>query len=171
MSTSDTTHRRGRQREIVFAALTLLAAILFGLFVIPAGVTQPASVRHLPLSPVFLPYLLTIAVGVFALVHLAEALLAPHIPDEDAQAPDPHPRWPLRLAALTGLLLVYLLLPETLGMLLTAILVTIVLMAMGGERRPQILLGVGIAVPLVVYLFFVHVAQVPMPEGLFEGWF
>jgi hypothetical protein len=170
MSTSDRTLRRGRRREIIFALATLLAALLFALLVIPAGVTQPSSVKHLPLSPVFLPYVLTLAVALFALVHLAEAVWAAHIPDEDAPLPDPHPRRGRRLALLAALLLAYLMLPDRLGMLLTAILVTIALIAMGGERRLPVLFGVGIAVPLLVYLFFVHVAQVPMPAGLFEEW-
>ncbi|EBA07048.1 tripartite tricarboxylate transporter TctB family protein [Sagittula stellata] len=171
---SDTSHqsdaRKGRRREIVFAALTLIAAALFAAIVIPAGVTTPGSVKHLPLSPAFLPYVLTGAIALFALVHLLEALFAPHVPDDDATPPDLHAHWKLRLLVLCVLLLIYLLVPETLGMLLTSIVVTVVLMAMGGERRPLVLLGVGITVPLLIYLFFVHVAQVPMPAGIFEDW-
>lgn len=167
---TDTVARRGRRREITFAVLTLLASLLFAFVVIPAGVTSPASVKHLPLSPTFLPYVLTIGVGLFALVHLLEAIFAAHIPGEDGNPLGVHPRWFSRLAMLVVLLLIYLILPETLGMPLTAILVTIALMAIGGERRPLILLGVGIAVPVLVYLFFAHIAQVPLPMGLFEDW-
>ncbi|MGK7651884.1 tripartite tricarboxylate transporter TctB family protein [Roseovarius sp. B08] len=167
---TDTENRKGRRREIVFAVLTILASVLFALFVIPAGVTSPASVKHLPLSPTFLPYVLTIGVGLFALIHLLEAIFAAHIPGEDDASLGTHPRWKSRVLMLVGLLALYLLMPERLGMPLTAIVVTIALMAIGGERRPLILLGVGIAVPLLVYLFFAHVAQVPLPMGLFEDW-
>lgn len=167
---SDTDARRGRRREIIFAALTLLASALFAFVVIPAGVTTPASVKHLPLSPAFLPYVLTAGVGLFALIHLLEAIFAAHIPGEDEASLGTHPRWKSRVLMLVGLLLVYLLLPDQLGMPVTAMLVTIALMAIGGERRPLILLGVGIGVPLLVYLFFAHVAQVPLPMGLFEDW-
>jgi hypothetical protein len=161
---------RGRRREIVFAALTLAAAIGFALFVIPNGVTTPASVRHLPLSPAFLPYVLTAAIGVFALIHMLEAIYAPHIPADDEEgSQDAHPNWKVRAILLSVLLLVYLLLPERLGMLPTAIGVTIALLAIGGERRVAVLLGVGITVPLLVYLFFAEVAQVPMPEGILDG--
>ncbi|MEI4261562.1 tripartite tricarboxylate transporter TctB family protein [Roseovarius sp. D0-M9] len=168
---TETSARKGRRREIVFASLTLAASILFGLFVIPGGVATPSSVKHLPLSPAFLPYLLTVAIGVFALIHLLEAIFAPHIPAEDeAGSLDPHPKWRSRVLMLSALLLVYLLLPSHLGMLATSMLVTIVLLAIGGERRPVILFGVGITVPLLVYLFFAHVAQVPLPLGIFEDW-
>jgi hypothetical protein len=167
----ETDARRGRRREIVFAALTLAASVLFALIVIPRGVTTPASVKHLPLSPAFLPYLLTAGIGVFALVHMLEAIFAPHIPaDDDGAQSGMHPNWKGRVLMLCALLAVYLVLPARLGMLPTAILVTIALLAIGGERRPIILLGVGISVPLLVYLFFAHVAQVPLPTGIFEDW-
>ena len=170
-NTTRTDAHRGRRREIVFAALTLAASVLFALIVIPTGVTTPSSVKHLPLSPAFLPYLLTIAIGLFALIHMLEAIFAPHIPGEDEDMMSGvHPRWKSRLLMLCALLLVYLLAPDRLGMLLTSVLVTIALLAIGGERRPVILLGVGITVPLLVYLFFAHVAQVPLPTGIFEDW-
>jgi len=163
--------RSGRRREIVFAGLTLAASALFALIVIPRGVTTPASVKHLPLSPAFLPYLLTASIGVFALIHMLEAIFAPHIPAEDEGAqPGMHPRWKGRVLMLCALLALYLFLPDQLGMLPTSILVTVALLAIGGERRPLILLGVGISVPLLVYLFFAHVAQVPLPTGIFEDW-
>ncbi|QFT92122.1 Tripartite tricarboxylate transporter TctB family protein [Roseovarius sp. THAF9] len=164
---TDTDARRGRGSEIIFAVITILAALVFALVVIPNGVTRPASVKHLPLSPVFLPYVLTIGVGIFALIHLLEAIFAAHIPGEDDASLGTHPRWKSRVLMLVGLLALYLLMPGRLGMPLTAIIVTIALMAIGGERRPLILLGVGIAVPVLVYLFFAHVAQVPLPMGLF----
>jgi len=170
-NSTETDARLGRRREIVFAGLTLAASVLFALIVIPRGVTTPASVKHLPLSPAFLPYLLTAAIGVFALIHMLEAIFAPHIPAEDDGAqPGVHPRWKSRVLMLCGLLVVYLVLPDRLGMLPTSILVTIALLAIGGERRPLILLGVGIGVPLLVYLFFAHVAQVPLPTGILEDW-
>ncbi|MHA7852025.1 tripartite tricarboxylate transporter TctB family protein [Roseovarius sp.] len=170
-TTTQTNARKGQRREILFAALTLAASVLFGLFVIPGGVVTPASVKHLPLSPAFLPYLLTAAIGIFALVHLLEAIFAPHIPaEEEAGALDAHPKWKSRVLMLVALLLVYLLLPDQLGMLVTSMVVTIALLAIGGERRPVILIGVGISVPLLVYLFFTQVAQVPMPLGFFEDW-
>lgn len=167
----DDAARKGRRREILFGAVTVVSAAAFALLVIPDGVTTPASVVHLPLSPAFLPYVLTIGVGLFAAIHFLEAIFAPHMPaDDEDRGGGLHARWKSRGLILSLLLLTYLLLPERLGMLTTAIIVTIALLAIGGERRPLILLGVGISVPLLVYLFFVHVAQVPMPTGLFEDW-
>lgn len=160
-----------RRREILIAAGLILAAVIFALVVIPAGVVRPSSVKHLPLSPVFLPYVLAALVAVFALLHLIEAWIAPDAvaspPSEDEAT---HPRWKIRVAFLFACLLGYLMLPEMLGMLATSILITIGLMALAGERRLLVLLGVGLFMPLMVWLFFTEVAQVPLPAGMLGDW-
>jgi hypothetical protein len=160
-----------RRREMLIAGVLIVAAIAFALIVIPLGVMRPTSVKHLPLSPVFLPYVLSLLVIVFAALHLLEAWIAPDAiaspPSEDDAT---HPRWKLRVSVLFLCLAGYLLLPEMLGMLATSILVTIGLMALASERNPLILIGVGILMPTLVWLFFTEVAQVPLPGGLFDNW-
>lgn len=161
-----------RRREIAIALALIVAAAVFAFVVIPAGVVKPASVKRLPLSPVFLPYVLTGLVALFAALHLLEAWLAP---DAIAAPPDAsqetHPRWKLRIAVLCACLAGYLFLPDVLGMLATAIIVTIALMALMSERNPLILIGVGVLLPTLVWLFFTQVAQVPLPLGIFESLF
>ncbi len=160
-----------RKREMLIAGVLIVAAALFAAIVIPMGVVRPTSVKHLPLSPVFLPYVLALLVIVFAALHLIEAWIAP-----DAVASPPteddaiHPRWKLRIAVLFMCLVGYLLLPELLGMLATSIIVTVGLMVLAGERRLLVLLGVGLIMPLLVWLFFTEVAQVPLPSGFLGDW-
>ncbi len=160
-----------RKREMSIAGALIVAAILFALIAIPQGVVRPSSVKHLPLSPVFLPYVLALLVVIFAALHLIEAWIAPDAvaapPSEDDAI---HPRWKLRVSVLFAGLLGYLFLPEVLGMLVTAIIVTMGLMALAGERRPGVLLGVGLLMPLLVWLFFTEVAQVPLPSGFLGDW-
>ena len=43
-----------------------------------------------------------------------------------------------------------------------------VLMAFGGERRWLLAAAVAAGVPLLLYAFFVHVAGIPIPLGVFE---
>ncbi|WP_022727530.1 tripartite tricarboxylate transporter TctB family protein [Fodinicurvata sediminis] len=164
--------RAQRLRESVFAIATVAASVLFASLVIPAGVTSPASVEHLPLSPRFLPYVLSALIAIMALVHLAEAWFSPRPPDADPEEEfEPHPRWKLRSSWLGLLLLGYLFLPQWGGMLATAVAATTVLTAVGGERRLPVLLGIGVLVPTAVYFFFTIVVQVPLPAGsLIEGW-
>ena len=120
---------------------------------------------------VFFVIFVSALVVVFAALHLVEAWIAPDAvaapPSEDEAT---HPRWKLRVSVLLACLLGYLLLPDMLGMLATSIIVTIGLMFLAGERRPLILASVGILMPVLVWLFFTQVAQVPLPGGVFEAW-
>ena len=41
-------------------------------------------------------------------------------------------------------------------------------MALHGERRLAVLVPVSIGLPIALYLFFLKVANTPMPLGIFE---
>ncbi|MGP1255082.1 MAG: tripartite tricarboxylate transporter TctB family protein [Kiloniellales bacterium] len=148
---------------VTFAATAVFAAI-----VVPWGVVAPRSVEHLVLSPAFLPYVLSGLIGLFAAIHALISLRSPELADITKED-DAHPRWLARLCILSVLLGGYWALPETFGMLATAVAITGGLLWLGGERRPAVFLGVALLLPVAIYLFFVTVAQVPLPTGeLFE---
>lgn len=158
-------------KDVIFGFGTFAASLAFALVVIPLGVVSPGSVTHLPLSPVFLPYVLTALVGLFGLICGLQALLGPGVPKEAGEDEFALRRsWVLHLLLIGAALTAYYLLPEAIGMLLTAVLVTGFLVWLGGERRILMILGVALLLPVAVYLFFTWVAQVPLPEGYFEGW-
>ena len=43
------------------------------------------------------------------------------------------------------------------------------LMLFAGERRYMLALSIAVVTPLVLYFFFVHVANIPIPLGVFES--
>lgn len=159
-----------RARDAIFGVGVAIAACVFAIAVIPIGIVSPASVKHLALSPTFLPYALTILIGVLGLVCAAQALFAPGLPKDPG---DGHfglrDGWPISLALLIGAFCAYCLLTETLGLLIVSVLVTGGLMLLGGERRPMMLIGAALLLPTAIYLFFARVAQVPLPAGLLDG--
>ena len=162
---------RKSRKDVLFGFGTLIAAILFAAIVIPAGVVSPSSVKALPLAPTFLPYVLTALVGLFGLICGMQALLGPGVPKEIGEEDfELRSGWLIGIIVALGAGVAYYLLPETLGMLPAAILVTGFLVWFGGERKIVIAIGVAIILPLLVYLFFTKIAQVPLPEGLTEGW-
>ena len=55
-----------------------------------------------------------------------------------------------------------------LGIPIVSVFSILFLMLLGGERRPIIIVCVSILAPLFIYLFFTKVAQIPIPNGLFE---
>ena len=162
--------KRARRREVGIGLCLIAVAACLAFVAIPLGVTRPTSVASLPLSPVFLPYLLSALIGVFAILHIIAAFTVPHPPIANSDDGTAHPRWLLRGALVATLLLGYLMLPQFIGMLPTAIALTVTLMRLGGERRLLVLAAFGVLMPLVIYLFFVFVAQVPMPTGVFGDW-
>lgn len=161
---------RARRREVGIGLCLIAVAAFLAFAAIPLGVTRPTSVASLPLSPVFLPYLLSALIGVFATLHIIAAFTVPHLPVADSDDGTLHPRWLLRGALVAILLLGYLVLPQLIGMFPTALALTVALMRLGGERRLPVLAAFGVLMPLVIYLFFVFIAQVPMPTGVFGDW-
>lgn len=167
---SETVARKS-QKDVIFGFGTLVAAILFAAIVIPAGVVAPTSVKALPLDPRFLPYVLVTLVGLFGLICALQGLLGPGVPKEAGEDEFKLRRhWPYGFLVVLAAGLAYCLLPEEIGMLPVSALVTGVLVWFGGERRIIVTIGVAIVLPLLVYLFFTKIAQVPLPEGLTEGW-
>lgn len=148
-----------------------IAAVLFAWIVIPAGVVSPASVKRLPLSPVFLPYLLTALIGIFGLIYGMQASIGRGVPkEENDESSLLRRRWQLHILLVVACFSAYCFLTQYLGMLLISILITGFLIWLGGERRPLTLVAVSIGLPLILYLFFTLFAQVPLPKGLIEGW-
>ena len=70
--------------------------------------------------------------------------------------------------ALGTLFAFYFLIPY-LGMVAPGIAVILGLMVYAGERRWPLGLAIAFCVPILLYVFFVHVASVPIPLGVFEG--
>lgn len=157
-------------RDAIFGfGMTAVAAVLL-FWGIPESVVTPASVEALPLSPAFLPYSLTGAIGVLGLICGIQALLGPGVPTEEDEGFHLASNWPIALLALTVVLAAFCYLPAVIGMLGVSIFAMMVLVWIGGETSAVRGLLVSILVPLFVYLFFVKLAQVPLPQGILEGW-
>ena len=62
---------------------------------------------------------------------------------------------------------VYYLLIDWLGMVLASVIAVIVFVLMCGERRYKIMLPVAMILPVGLYYFFLKVASIPMPLGIF----
>ncbi|MFT7532515.1 MAG: putative tricarboxylic transport membrane protein [Gammaproteobacteria bacterium] len=43
------------------------------------------------------------------------------------------------------------------------------LMMFAGERRFLLAAAIAISIPLLLYFFFVHIASIPIPLGIFES--
>jgi hypothetical protein len=153
-------------RDVWFGFGVAAASAAFMIWVIPAAVVSPTSVEARPLDPRFLPYAISALVGALGALCGLQALLGPGVPKEAGEGFALRRRWPGRLVALALVLGAYFLLPERVGMLPVAVGATALLIwleAKGNLRRD---LGIALLMPVAVYLFFVSVAQVPLPAGV-----
>ena len=63
---------------------------------------------------------------------------------------------------------IYYLLIDWIGMVLASIIAVIVFVLKCGERRYKIMLPIAVLLPIGLYYFFLKVANIPMPLGIFS---
>lgn len=147
------------------AALALAAFLAF--IAIPNWVFSPSNVQKIILSPTFWPYILS---GFFALTGLGLLLTPEQRGDaEAAEAVQQDGRlgaW-LRLAGLAVIMGLTMFTLPRLGMVWTCMLVFVATAFMFRTRYPKTAVVCAVAVPLVLYAFFAHVAGVAIPQGEF----
>ena len=163
--------------------VTALAAVS-GLVIIPAGIVIPAGRKLRALSPDFWP---TIIVGILAaagisillqgLIRIARnpekkpLLRAKSMTCEVEHAPDELPWGKAHLRVLIVLLVLFLIYfsISCLGLVGATIPAICFLCRYGGEKRWKVIIPLSVLLPLALYMFFVHVANVPIPNGLFQS--
>jgi putative tricarboxylic transport membrane protein len=166
-----------RFSDVILGAV-LSAGTLFMLFVIvPISVQVPKSNKVLALSPDFwikiiLWFMLLLGVQLlYQGLKTAKELLA----DEEIAAIEDakthrHPMGRsvfMVMVAITNLF-VYFFLIDWLGMVIASIISVITFALLCGERRIKIILPIAVILPIGLYYFFLKVAHIPMPLGIFE---
>ena len=161
-----------RERQWLLAALAVAGGALLIVWAVPAFVSSPANVRNVVLSPLFWPYTLA---GLIVLIGLGLALAARALPRAAAMPPDPDeidlppvpPGAAWRLAAMAGVMAGLMVLTPRIGMVWTAMLAFIATALVMRTGRPVVAAVCAVAVPLVLYAFFAHVAGIAIPQGQF----
>ncbi|MCY4430033.1 MAG: tripartite tricarboxylate transporter TctB family protein [Rhodospirillales bacterium] len=156
------------RERLTGAGVALLGLLIFTVL-IPWGIDRPGNVEHTALAPDFWPRIIAAV-----MMALGVLLAVRPTPDDEDEAEDGAGGAGRRLHRLAGLGVVlgalfgfYVLVPS-LGMVAPGVAIIFGLMVFGGERRwlPATLIAAG--VPILLYLFFVHVASIPIPLGVFE---
>jgi hypothetical protein len=152
-----------RRLHLQLGVAALVAAALLALVAIPGFVSSPSNVRNVVLAPTFWPYVLT------GMAALAGALLIVSGLRADAETlEEEHPAAPgagLRLAGLAGIMVAVMLAMPILGMTLTAMAAFAASAFLFRTRHPVVATVCAVAMPLVLYAFFAHVAGVAVPQG------
>jgi hypothetical protein len=148
--------------------LGAFGASLFLIFLaIPQWVAAPSNIKNIILSPLFWPFVLAGCTGLVGLGLIASGLRTPAATDEGAAVREEGPGAWVRLLGM-GLIMVgtMYLLPR-LGMVWTSMLCFALTAFLVRTRHPVLAVICAIAIPLVLYAFFAHVAGVAIPQGDF----
>lgn len=151
--------------QIGIGAAAIAAALFLGLFAIPNFISAPSNVRNIILSPLFWPYCLAglTALAGLGLIATARGALPP---DEDDIVEDqPGGLW--RLLGMAVIMALTMFALPRLGMVWTSMLAFVVVAFLIKTHHPKTAVACGIFVPLVLYVFFAHIAGVAIPQGLF----
>jgi len=142
----------------------ILAALFLVTYAIPNWVSSPSNVGNIVLSPLFWPYILG---GLTGLVGLGLAVSGWRTAQGgEVNEPIPDPRaGALRLAGFAVLMVVTFRAMPHLGMVWTSMLAFLALAFLVRTRHPAAAVICAVAVPLILYAFFAHVASVAIPQG------
>jgi len=132
-------------------------ALFLVFYAIPTWISSPSNVSNIILSPTFWPYTLA---GLTGLTGLGLMLSSRTVDPADGNP------W-LRLLALAVTMVTTMVLLPRLGMVWTAIPVFAAIALMFRTHHRVIALICAVLIPLLLYVFFAHVAGVAIPQGEF----
>lgn len=133
---------------------------------IPAWVSSPSNVPNIILSPLFWPNTLAALTGVAGLGLIWAGWRHPAAQTRATPGPDKSAAY-LRLLALAVIMGLTMFALPRVGMVWTAMLVFASMAFLVRTSHPRTALISAVIVPLVLYLFFAHVAGVAIPQGDF----
>ncbi len=156
---------------ILFCAVGLAAVFIL----IPVGVKVPDSIKVATLSPDFWPAIIGWAAVAASVALIIEStwLKQPAPEDEDPVA-DAEYELETLSATLRTIVFVVVLFGfyfslATFGMVVPSIILIAAMMFFFGERKYVMIGALSLGVPILLYLFFRYVANVPIPLGIFGG--
>ena len=173
-------------RERVTGLGVLVLGLLIFFVLIPAGVDRPGNVEHAALAPDFWPRIIAAIIALTGLL-----LTIRPVPEGDSEEDgqrgadevgaggggegrrggEAAAGWPRRLPGLAvtlGALFAFYFLVPFLGMVVSGAVLAFGLMRYAGERRWLAGAAIAAGIPVLLYVFFVYVASIPLPLGVFE---
>jgi hypothetical protein len=153
------------KKDILAASVFVFFGLLLILLLIPRGVVEPGNVELAILSPSYYPKIIS-----YILILIGLGIFIKNFPNgffEESEKIEKKYLFRILIIFITILTIVFFL--PTFGIPLTSGIALLFLLMLGGERRPIIIFLVSTLVPLLIYLFFTKVAQIPIPNGMLES--
>lgn len=166
-----------RYSDAILGAILSIGALFMLFVIVPISVQVPKSNKVLALSPDFWIKIIlwfTLFLGVQLLyqgLKTAKELLTEDEIGAIEEAKTHHHTMGrsvfMVLVAIINLF-VYFFLIDWLGMVIASVISVVTFALLCGERRIKIILPIAVILPIGLYYFFLKVAHIPMPLGIFE---
>lgn len=144
--------------------VSLILSLLLFFVAIPYGVTSPSNVTNIVLSPVFWPEVLSILLGLTGIGLMFSAKTAIKYDVTEYLATEGCYK---RFALLAVLMCAYIVAIPKLGLVWTSMIAFVALAVLIKSSHPRAAVITAVIIPLVLYLFFAHVAGMAIPQGDF----
>ena len=152
-----------------FVALLLSLLLIF--VAIPFGITSPSNISKIVLSPVFWPQVLSVLLGItgIALMVSANGAKVNGVDDnDDNEDLKESTAGGFKRLFLMGILMsAYVTAIPKLGLVWTSMIAFVALSVLIKSSRPLTAIITAIVIPLILYLFFAHIAGMSIPQGEF----
>ena len=163
------------RREIGVGLVAITLAALGWFVVIPFGIDLPSQIDIEALAPDFWPRIVMVLLAVSGIFIAVQGYfdgrnppLSDDAADDEGAVEHELPMLTLRVAfALAAMFVFYLTILEV-GIVIASALIIIAFSYVLGQRQWKLILSLAVALPVLLYVFFVHVASVPMPLGMLE---
>lgn len=136
-------------------------------FAIPHWVSSPSNVGKVILSPLFWPYTLSALTGLVGILLFIEWWRTPPTDERINEPSDDTRTAMLRLLGMAVIMVLTMMLLPVLGMVWTCMLSFISTAFLVRTRHPVTAVICAVVIPLLLYVFFAHVAGVAIPQGDF----
>ena len=156
-----------RSIQIQLGIGAIAASVFLIAVAVPFWVSSPSNVPNIILSPLFWPNVLAAITGLIG-AGLIITSIARSRP-ETAAASDvaDRPAAFRRLAIMAVIMVATVLVMPRLGLVWTAMLIFVATAFLVKTKHPRAALVCAVLIPLVLYVFFAHIAGVAIPQGDF----
>ena len=156
-----------RRLQIQLGIGALIAAVFLLLVAVPTWVSSPSNVSNIVLSPLFWPNVLAGGTAMVGLGMILTSWWQPKPPVAQVSDVDHRGAALTRLAIVAIIMCATLVALPRLGLVWTCMLVFASVAFLVKTKHPKIVLVCAAIVPLLLYVFFAHVAGVAIPQGNF----
>jgi len=156
-----------RSIQIQLGIGAIAASVFLIAIAIPFWVSSPSNVRNIILSPIFWPNVLAAITGLIGVGLIVTSIAGPRPETSAASDVADRPAAFRRLAIMAVIMAATVLVMPRVGLVWTAMVTFVSTAFLVKTKHPRTAVVCAVLIPLVLYVFFAHIAGVAIPQGDF----